>query len=533
MLSCLGIYVDKNLVKYAKVKRVKNTYKIESSNVEVFEDLEKTIEKIIVETDSTKTPISINISNELYNYFDVYSLLEKKDITKSLDIEFEMLCDQKGYDKKLLESRYILMDNREDPDKFKSIYISVNKKDLEQKIANLKNYKLASISPVSTSITNLIDQNETDNIAIINIENETQITTIVNGQINRVDILNSNLEEVVSQVNKREMSWKKSYNIFKNITIYDSEIQNVNEDENEYIEFVMPVIYKIASEAKKLFKNFKDRIDKIYITGMGANINNIDLYFQNFFIGISCEVLKPFFVDSTSLRLPIKEYLEVNSAISLALDGLGFVNKYLNFAPSSKFDNIDFDAIEEFDVKNWKEMLEGPLNINEKVLVRGIAVFVIAIICFSTLSGSVMKRINSQIASTKEKIVLTENSLNNMKNDLNQIQEQTEVYTKIVENVDSLNEANNSTANSRVISKDAIPNLLNQIMYIIPQQVQVISIENTENKHIVIEAQSEKYEQLGYFSAAIKNDQVLVNVQSTIATKNDSYVQVTIEGDLQ
>ena len=61
MLSCLGIYVDKNLIKYAKVKRVKNTYKIESSNVEVFEDLEKTIEKIIVETDREKTPISINI----------------------------------------------------------------------------------------------------------------------------------------------------------------------------------------------------------------------------------------------------------------------------------------------------------------------------------------------------------------------------------------------------------------------------------------------------------------------------------------
>ena len=212
---------------------------------------------------------------------------------------------------------------------------------------------------------------------------------------------------------------------------------------------------------------------------------------------------------------------------------MGFVNKDLNFAPSSKFDNIDFEAIEQFDVKNWKEMLEGPLNINEKVLVRGIAVCVIAIICFSTLSRSVVNRIDNQIASTKEKIALTENSLNNMKNDLDQIQDQTEVYTKIVENVDSLNEANNSTANSRVISKDAIPNLLNQIMYIIPQQVQVISIENTENKHIVIEAQSEKYEQLGYFSAAIKNDQVLVNVQSTIATKNDSYVQVTIEGDLQ
>ena len=98
--------------------------------------------------------------------------------------------------------------------------------------------------------------------------------------------------------------------------------------------------------------------------------------------------------------------------------------------------------------------------------------------------------------------------------------------------MDSLKEANSNAANSRVIPKDAIPNLLNKIMYIIPQQVQVISIENTEDKHIVIEAQSEKYEQLGYFSAAIKNDEILKNVQSTIATKSDSYVQVTIEGDL-
>ena len=138
MLSCLGIYVDKNLIKYAKIKRIKDTYKVEAFNVEVFEDLEKALEKIIIETDSTKIPISINISNELYNYFDVYSLLDKKDIAKSLDIEFEMLCDQKGYDKKLLESRYILMDNKEDPDKFKSIYISVNKKNLEEKISILK-----------------------------------------------------------------------------------------------------------------------------------------------------------------------------------------------------------------------------------------------------------------------------------------------------------------------------------------------------------------------------------------------------------
>ena len=102
MSSCLGIYVDKNLIKYAKLKKVRDTFKVEAFNVEVFEDLEKALIKVIDETNSYKVPISINISNELYNYFDVFSVLEKKDITKSLDIEFEMLCSEKGYDKKYL-----------------------------------------------------------------------------------------------------------------------------------------------------------------------------------------------------------------------------------------------------------------------------------------------------------------------------------------------------------------------------------------------------------------------------------------------
>ena len=143
-----------------------------------------------------------------------------------------------------------------------------------------------------------------------------------------------------------------------------------------------------------------------------------------------------------------------------------------------------------------------------------------------------MKRIQSQTEDVKAKIAQTDANLENMNNELEKIEEQTNIYSTLIDNVDSLSEANNNAANSRVIAKDAIPNLLNKIMYIIPQQVQIISIENTDEKHIVIEVQSAKYEQLGYFSAAIKNDEVLTNVQSTIATKTDSYVQVTIEGDL-
>ena len=532
MSSCLGIYVDKNLIKYAKLKRNKDTYKVESFNVETFDDLESAIEKVIIETGSQKTPISINISNELYNYFDVFSVLEKKDITKSLDIEFEMLCNEKEYDKDYLESRYILMDNKEDYEKYKALYISVNKKEIEEKSEVLSKQKLVSMSPVSTSITNLIEKSENENIAIINIENETKITTIIDGQISRVDILNSGLGDVVEKINTAELSWKKAYEVFKNITIYEHEVKSLDENENEYLDIVMPAINKIAKEMKKVFSNFKEKISKVYITGMGATISNIDLYFQDFLKNINCEILKPFFIEAGSLKVPAKEYIEVNSAIALALDGLGFLNKDLNFAPISKFDNFDIENIinttENFDINEWKK----PLTIQEKMLVRGIAVFFIGIIVFSIFGGVIVSKSNKKIEETNKMLAQTNSELQKMENHLTQINTYANTYKSLVESVDSLNETTTNVKNNRVIPKDAIPNLLNKIMFIIPQKVQIISIENTEDKHIVIEAVSEKYEQLGYFVAAMKNDGMLQNIQSTSGTKSDSLVQITIEGDL-
>ena len=80
--------------------------------------------------------------------------------------------------------------------------------------------------------------------------------------------------------------------------------------------------------------------------------------------------------------------------------------------------------------------------------------------------------------------------------------------------------------------KDAIPNLLNQIMFIMPKNAQLTSIENTSDKHIKINAQSEKYEQLGYLVAKIKADGILNNVTSDSGVKEGNIIKITIEGDL-
>ena len=72
MQNCLGMYIEENLIKYAKVSKERDEMKLESFGIRFFEDLTGEIEKIIEETYSFNTPLSINLSNEKYLYFDIF-----------------------------------------------------------------------------------------------------------------------------------------------------------------------------------------------------------------------------------------------------------------------------------------------------------------------------------------------------------------------------------------------------------------------------------------------------------------------------
>ena len=62
--------------------------------------------------------------------------------------------------------------------------------------------------------------------------------------------------------------------------------------------------------------------------------------------------------------------------------------------------------------------------------------------------------------------------------------------------------------------------------------VKLLDIENTSDTHIVINAQSNKYEQLGYLKGQLSVDGILKDVKSDSGVKQDGIVKVTIEGDL-
>ena len=106
MSTCLGLYVENNVIKYAKVSKDNDNIKIDSFGIKFYDKLNEAIKQVIEETYSYKTPISINLSNEEYNYFYLFSLLNKKDMQNVINTEFESICYDKGVNKDAFESRY-------------------------------------------------------------------------------------------------------------------------------------------------------------------------------------------------------------------------------------------------------------------------------------------------------------------------------------------------------------------------------------------------------------------------------------------
>ena len=87
MPSCLGMYVQDNLIKYAKVSKDHDKIKVDSFGVKFYENINEAIKQVVEETYSYKTPISINLEQEIYNYFDMFALLNKTDLQKAIKTE--------------------------------------------------------------------------------------------------------------------------------------------------------------------------------------------------------------------------------------------------------------------------------------------------------------------------------------------------------------------------------------------------------------------------------------------------------------
>lgn len=538
MSSCLGLYIENNIIKYAKVSKDHDNLKIDAFGIKFYEKLGDAIDQVVEETYSQKTPISVNMSEEMYNYFNMYALLTKSDLQKAIRTEFEAYCADKGYNPNVFETRYAVVDNQLDRDKLRIIHIADNKIELNKRIQQISDYHLGNVSPIGMSIPNLAQIEKDENCIIVNIEDHTELTTIINGKIYNVEKLDEGSQEILDKINLRENSYSKAYEICKNTTIYTSEGRELQSEEEGYLVDIMPTLYNIVGQVKKAINSTTEKIEKVYITGTASLVNNIDLYFQEYLTEVTCEILKPYFVENTG-NINIKDYIEVNSAISLALMGLNEGIAGMNFKKMSFVEKIPSWMKIEIDPEKTKKEkknkgglltwdLGEKLDKTEKSLVRIAVSLFLLVVIYSGFSGMLNYQMNKKEQEAEESMAQTNSQIVLAKSDNEKIKTKTNDYSTMIKNLEDANDR----ITDRNKTRNAIPNLLNQIMSVIPEQVQLTSIENTTGTKVVINAQSSKYEQLGFFVAKLKNDVILTNVVSTAGQKDNSIVTIKIEGDL-
>lgn len=547
MASCLGLYIEENVIKYAKITKDNDVIKIDAFGIKFYDKLDTAIEQVIEETYSYKTPISINTTNEIYNYFYIFSLLNSKDMRSYIDTEFESICFENQLNVNTFETRHILVDDLDNKEKIKAIHVSVNKGELLRKTDFFSKYKLANVAPVSISISNLLEISKSENvenIAIVNIENSTTVTSIINQKIYDITTIDDGISEILKKINLKENSYAKAYEICKNSTIYTSAGKDLQYEENAYLDDIMPTLYNIVGQVKKVINNSNNRIDKVLITGMASVINNIDIYFQEYLEDVKCEILKPYFIHSYGTEINIKDYIEVNSAIALALQGLGEGIKGINFKKESMSDKLpawlkievggksnkengkekdkekEPSKIGEFfkrvfggpDGKAFDFSLKGQITKGEKILLRSSVAILLCTILYVILSIFVYNQIDDKVLETAAEQAYLQSQEGAMLADKSSLDRKSSEYKQLTQSLEERMALNTEDKRFRY----SIPTLLNKIMSSIPTNVQLTEISHSGTK-ITMTARSERLEALGMFIAKLKNDAILNNVISDTA----------------
>ena len=551
MQSSLGISITDKLIRYAKVNKSNDKFNVESYGIKFYSNLEETIEQIINETNSKNVPISSEVLNEKYYYFNIFNLTNKSYADKAINTEFESFCTENHLNRNVYEGKYIYSKNLENQDQSRIVYIYENQTDIAERNSYFNKHRLDTLVPMTTTLPNLINAERNKNSMIINIEDKTTVTTIIDQSIYNIDVIEEGMGEILDKINEKENSYSKSYEVCKNTTIYTMETDYSAAEGNEYLKYIVPTLFKITEQVQRLTEQYR-KIDNIYITGMGSVINNIDLYFKEYFKNSKVEILKPYFLEDQA-SVNIKDYIEVNSAIALALQGLGRGIKSLNFLARDWKENLktlltsdvstlkanrkNMGSTQKKKFKlNFNTDMSGQFDKVEMMITRSIISALIIIIVYSIASILLVKQINNKIAEANGVKDYTSKQTSLANSDDSKILERTGDYKTYAANLEN----SASVMESRRSRKNQITTLLNKLVYNIPDEVMLTEINNTEVteggstvQHITIKAQSSRYEQLAYFKAKLKNANILDNIVSTEGQKEGDSVKITIEGDLR
>ena len=320
MASALGIFIDRNIIKYAKLNGTKDKLKVESYGMKYGENHKELLKQIIEETNSSKNNVVINAAEIHYEETSIFSMLKKKDYDKAVEVAYEEIIDKQKLRPELLEYGYILSKNPADSEKL-HVLLGIQEKGAMETRANLfgQNVMLYSQMPIGISISNIYESPLP--ALIVNIEEDTYITEIYDSEPIKVTRIATGTRNIINTINNEENSISKSYEVLRNMVLPTDDMDQISFEGNEYAPIIVSEIMKIVSEIKAVINKRPGIYKKIYITGTGATISNVETFIEKLIDDVECDILRPAGIE-VQKKVAIKEYVDVNSAISLACEAL-------------------------------------------------------------------------------------------------------------------------------------------------------------------------------------------------------------------
>lgn len=554
MASCLGIYFGNNSIKYAKlVIDNSGNIRLDHYGTRIATSTKKEIiDSIINETSSKDIPIVTNMLNEEFVEVSIFDQAQETTYSPEImKLEFETWCENTRKETNLYDFVYKLSKYRTSENKHNGILCVAPKNKIEE-LKKDETINVEAVYPSELMYTDLAPE-EVQNYIIVNLDEYLTVETVINRKMYELKVYkNSGMRKLLEEFQLKLGSYSKAYAACKQLNVY-TEGENTNDPELEKI--AEPILQDVLRKVSSTVTANKDTISKVYITGTGIILNNIDVLMTEY-LEVKTEIFKPNFLLNTSDVRSVSEMLETIQPMVMAYNHLKGKNKFLNYLHTSvkekskksisaffeKFKkNVNFkkktkkekiaDKLENEDSKSIKgknniKFAEINTDVTLNVLI-GFATFtIVAFIAYAAFSGIYTSITNKMISDINLKINSLTEETAKVNSDISYINTNATEYKEINDDVDLLLKQI-ETGEIGKISTYNVAAFLQKLIKVIPTNVTLDTVKSDDNKHVTISMYSTKYADLGYFVAQLKLQGILNSVE--VKNINNSTDKITIE----
>lgn len=538
MASCLGIYLSSNIIKYAKLTS-DNTgnVKLDAHGVRYVKDNQKlTLKNIIEETNSQNIPIVMNPQNDKFLNYQMFDQVHNKAIANDIaKMEFEAWCEKNAKSPDRYTYVYKVAEVKNEENKFNAVLNFIEKKFVEE-YSDIEGYSVTDILPSQFLMYRLVSQDE-KNYMLVNLDDKLSISVVMNGELIDLKSYDIGMKQILDDFSAKLGSYQKAYEACKQLNVYSDEETN----NDKLLESIAePVLQEILRNIGAVGRRYKKDLNKIFLSGNGIVFTNIDILVREY-MDVKCEILKPEFIQMTNVR-NVAEVLETTQAMSLAYEVLKPENKDLEymkakvkkkspnklFKKKNKPDKISKEKTDDTSKKSYGiDIIEDK---SVTIALNFMISLILIVVAYVTFSNVYIYNVNKNLEAIENAKKQVESATSEVKKDINYINVNMNEYKEINEEIDNIK---NQIENNQIgkFSTYNVASFLQNIIKVIPRNVQLKTITSDDNKNIKITAVSDSYASLGYFVSELKLKSTLNNV-NILNIQNGETTTIEIGGEL-